>query len=174
MTNEIRNENIVQGIKIKPDSFLEELNRRNPSPMPVLVMEYCEGGDLRRKLNANQNTSGFGESEVRNILKCLSNAISYLHDLKITHRDIKPENIVIQVASNGQRVYKLTDLGYAKPLDFQSVVASLVGTLEYIAPELCFADKYSNTVDYWSMGIIAFEIITGSRPFVPHMPLAQW
>ena len=69
---------------------------------------------------------------------------------------------------------QLTDLGYAKAIDRQSLVASLVGTVEYIAPELLTTDKYSCSVDYWSFGIIAFEVITGVRPFVPHMALAQW
>lgn len=174
MTNTINHENIVRGIKVQPQSFLQALNKPNPSSIPVLIMEYCDGGDLRRQLNNSKNTSGLPEFEVRIILKCLSNAISYLHSMKITHRDIKPENIVIKLMKNGEKVYKLTDLGYAKALDRQSLVASLVGTLEYIAPELCLTDRYSNTVDYWSFGIIANEIITGTRPFVPHMIMAQW
>lgn len=175
MTNHIESDYIVRGIKIQPTSFIADLERANPSPMPTLIMEYCEGGDLRRMLNANANTSGLAECEVRSLLRCLGSAIQYLHQKKITHRDIKPENIVIQTRSaNNECVYKLTDLGYAKPLDRNSLVASLVGTLEYIAPELCFTEKYSNSVDYWSLGIIAAEVIIGSRPFVPHMPFMQW
>lgn len=68
----------------------------------------------------------------------------------------------------------MTDLGYAKPIDMRSIEASLVGTVEYIAPELITSEKYSSSVDYWSLGIIGYEIITGFRPFVPHLPLAQW
>lgn len=159
-------------------------------------MEYCEGGDLRKALNEHHNTSGLIESEVRSVLKCLLSAISYLHDMKISHRDIKPENCVIKTSPQGEKIYKvrqlnfpinffykkwlystqfqLTDLGYARQIDRQSLVASLVGTPEYVAPELLITDKYSNSVDYWSFGIIAFEVIAGVRPFVPHMPLAQW
>lgn len=194
MMNEINNENIVKGIKIEPKTFYTELSKTSPMGMPILIMEYCEGGDLRHLLNANKNTSGLPESEVRNILKSIGNAISYLHDLKITHRDIKPENIVIKNYDFDKKVYKvcrrnfvclfsismfvfffqLTDLGYAKGLDCHSLKASVVGTVEYVAPELLFTDKYSCTVDYWSFGIIAFEIITGKRPFIPHMPLATW
>lgn len=70
--------------------------------------------------------------------------------------------------------HQLTDLGYAKPIDFRSIEASLVGTMEYIAPELITTEKYSCSVDYWSLGIIGYEIITGLRPFVPNLPLAQW
>ena len=107
MTNSIKHDNIVKGIKIKPDSFITKLNAHNHSSMPLLVMEFCEGGDLRRQLNLNENTCGFAESEVRNILKSLLNAISYLHSIKITHRDIKPENIVIKSGPNGEKQYKV-------------------------------------------------------------------
>lgn len=69
---------------------------------------------------------------------------------------------------------QLTDLGYAKPLDMKSIEASLVGTMEYIAPELITTEKYSCSVDYWSLGIIGFEVVTGTRPFAPHLALAQW
>lgn len=68
----------------------------------------------------------------------------------------------------------MTDLGYAKPLDMKSIEASLVGTMEYIAPELITTEKYSCSVDYWSLGIIGFEVVTGTRPFAPHLALAQW
>lgn len=56
----------------------------------------------------------------------------------------------------------------------RSIEASIVGTLEYIAPELLTTEKYSSSVDYWSLGIIGFEVVTGFRPFVPHLALAQW
>lgn len=72
-------------------------------------------------------------------------------------------------------LFQLTDLGYARPLDIKSIQASLVGTIEYLAPELLIHDqKYNNAVDYWSMGVIAFEIMCGCRPFIPHAPVAQW
>lgn len=65
-------------------------------------------------------------------------------------------------------------MGYARALDIKSIQASLVGTIEYLAPELIHDQKYNNAVDYWSMGVIAFEIICGCRPFIPHAPVAQW
>lgn len=174
MTEKVSHDNIVRGIRVEPASFLAELERQQPTAMPVLLMEYCEGGDLRRLLNTSEYATGFPEMEARAVLRSLGAAIAYLHQMKITHRDIKPENIVMKTDSGGRKVYKLTDLGYAKALDHQTLVASLVGTLEYIAPELCMTDRYTNTVDYWSMGVIAYEICTGARPFVPHLPLARW
>lgn len=173
MYNTVRNENIVRTVQIQPESFLNELIKHSSNKLPILCMEYCEGGDLRRTLNRVSSCSGLRELEVRDILLSLRNAISYLHSLKITHRDIKPENIVLK-AEGDRTVYKLTDLGYAKALDKQSLNASLVGTVEYIAPDLIYCDRYNCSVDYWSLGIIGFEIICGTRPFIPHQVVAKW
>lgn len=107
MTNKIRHENIVRGIKVKPEQFLQELHKTNPSGMPILLMEYCEGGDLRHQLNNSKNCSGLPESDVRNVLQALKSAVSHLHSQSITHRDIKPENVVISVYPNGKKVYKV-------------------------------------------------------------------
>ncbi|XP_065077620.1 inhibitor of nuclear factor kappa-B kinase subunit alpha [Ochlerotatus camptorhynchus] len=173
MTNKVRNENIVRTVQVQPESFLQELVKHSANKLPVLCMEYCEGGDLRRVLNRVSSCCGLKEQEVRDILRSLRNAISCLHNLKITHRDIKPENIVLKQVGD-RTVYKLTDLGYAKALDKQSLNASLVGTVEYIAPDLIYCDRYNCSVDYWSMGIIGFEIMCGVRPFIPHSIVAKW
>lgn len=70
-------------------------------------------------------------------------------------------------------VYKLIDLGFAKELGDGSVSASIVGTLNYLAPELLWKETYSCSVDYWSLGILFYEIITGIRPFLPNMQLSK-
>ncbi|KAK2190234.1 hypothetical protein NP493_85g01020 [Ridgeia piscesae] len=73
-----------------------------------------------------------------------------------------------------QTVYKLIDLGYAKDLNQDSIAKSLVGTWYYLAPELLQSEKYTCTVDYWSFGIIMFEMITGVRPFLSNeRPFSQ-
>lgn len=107
MTNQVRHLNIVRGIKVNPETFLTELNKFNQSGMPILLMEYCEGGDLRSQLNNSKNCTGLLESEVRNVLQALKNAVYYLHSMKITHRDIKPENVVIHIAPDGRNIYKV-------------------------------------------------------------------
>ncbi|XP_061510813.1 inhibitor of nuclear factor kappa-B kinase subunit beta [Anopheles gambiae] len=173
MTETVQNDHIVRTVDVQPRAFIEELLRSSANGLPVLCMEYCEGGDLRRVLNRVENCSGLREQDVRDVLRSLRSAIAYLHSLKITHRDIKPENLVLK--QHGDRfIYKLTDLGYAKALDKQSLNASLVGTVEYIAPDLIYCDRYNCSVDYWSMGVIGFEIVTGVRPFIPHAPITRW
>lgn len=112
MTTKIQCANIVQTVSLDEGlskDFKQGLYKYNPSGLPILVMEFCEGGDLRRLLSRNSNCSGLAEVEVRAVLKALRNAISYLHDMKITHRDIKPENIVLKKGPDGGFVYKVSE-----------------------------------------------------------------
>ena len=144
-----------------------------PDELPLLAMEYCAGGDLRKVLNKPESCCGLKEYDVRCLVKDISSAVEYLHSKRIIHRDLKPENIVLQPADE-RIVYKLIDLGYAKELDQGSVCTSFVGTLQYLAPELFASQKYTCTVDYWSFGTVVFECITGVRPFLPQSPPVQW
>lgn len=136
--------------------------------LPVLCMEYCKKGDLRKILNQSKNCCGINEIEAIKIMTEVSSAVEYLHLHNITHRDLKPENIVLQDEKNVLS-YKLIDLGYAKELGEKSTSASLVGTLNYVAPEILWKEKYSCSVDYWSLGILFYELLTGIRPFLPTM-----
>lgn len=173
--------NIV-GTKELPEEFLKGLEKVNPSKLPILCMEYCSGGDLRQLLTKPESCAGLKEIQVRQILSDICNALKFLHHNKITHRDLKPENIVLHIpdssANIGQNQRKLTckliDLGYAKEIDSKSVCASFVGTLQYLAPEIMYSKTYSNSVDYWSFGLLAFELISGTRPFLPFMSPVQW
>lgn len=91
---------------VQPD-FLLELAKENHSKMPILITTYCDGGNLRRQLNDNHNANGMCETDIRQILYALKNAIFYLHSLSIIHRDIKPESVVTCLMNDGQRVYKV-------------------------------------------------------------------
>ncbi|KAG7206536.1 hypothetical protein KM043_003879 [Ampulex compressa] len=134
--------------------------------VPVLCMEYCKKGDLRKDLNRIEHCCGLPEEEAIRAMRDILSAVEYLHSNGITHRDLKPENIVLQGGENAIS-YKLIDLGYAKDIGEASTSASIVGTLNYVAPELLWKEKYSCSVDYWSMGILFYELITGTRPFFP-------
>lgn len=141
--------------------------------LPLLGLEYCEGGDLRKFLNKFENCCGMREMPVLTLLTDISSALWYLHENRIIHRDLKPENIVLQQGEE-RLIHKIIDLGYAKELDQSSLCTSFVGTLQYLAPELLEQKKYTVTVDYWSLGTLAFECITGFRPFLPTWQPVAW
>uniref|UniRef100_A0A665X5Q2 IkappaB kinase n=1 Tax=Echeneis naucrates TaxID=173247 RepID=A0A665X5Q2_ECHNA len=141
--------------------------------LPLLAMEYCQGGDLRKYLNLLENCCGMREGSVLILLRDVSSALTYLHKKRIIHRDLKPENIVLQQGEK-RLIHKIIDLGYAKELDQSSLCTSFVGTLQYLAPELIERQKYTVTVDYWSFGTLVFECITGFRPFLPTWQPVPW
>ncbi|EGR28691.1 protein kinase domain protein [Ichthyophthirius multifiliis] len=87
-------------------------------------------------------------------------ALQYLHSRGIVHRDIKPENILLQ---NG--VLKLCDFGYATIVQNDLLRQTFCGTLDYLSPEMIQGKQYDFSVDVWSVGILAYEMIFGNAPF---------
>ncbi|KAK5881645.1 inhibitor of nuclear factor kappa-B kinase subunit alpha-like [Gymnodraco acuticeps] len=151
----------------------EEMRHIALNDLPLLAMEYCSRGDLRKLLSKPENCCGLKESEVLSLLNDVGSGIQYLHENKIIHRDLKPENIVLQDI-NGKLVHKIIDLGYAKDLDQGSLCTSFVGTLQYLAPELFENKPYTVTVDFWSFGTMVFECSCGFRPFLHNLQPVQW
>uniref|UniRef100_A0A6Q2ZR32 Inhibitor of nuclear factor kappa-B kinase subunit alpha n=1 Tax=Esox lucius TaxID=8010 RepID=A0A6Q2ZR32_ESOLU len=151
----------------------EEMKHIALNDLPLLAMEYCSKGDLRKMLSKPENCCGLKESEVLSLLNDVGSGIQYLHENKIIHRDLKPENIVLQDI-DGKLVHKIIDLGYAKDLDQGSLCTSFVGTLQYLAPELFENKPYTVTVDYWSFGTMIFECSCGFRPFLHNLQPVQW
>uniref|UniRef100_A0A8C9VM56 IkappaB kinase n=1 Tax=Scleropages formosus TaxID=113540 RepID=A0A8C9VM56_SCLFO len=164
----LNHENVVAGRDVP-----EELKNQGSNDLPLLAMEYCQGGDLRKYLNVLENCCGMREGSILILLRDISSALTYLHKNRIIHRDLKPENIVLQQGEK-RLIHKIIDLGYAKELDQNSLCTSFVGTLQYLAPELVEQQKYTVTVDYWSFGTLVFECITGFRPFLPTWQPVPW
>jgi serine/threonine protein kinase len=132
-----------------------------------LVMEYLPGGDLYSLL---QKLGALDEWSAKTYIYQIANALAYLHSMGIIHRDLKPDNVLI--TENGH--LKLTDFGLsyngllgrhvAKDTDIVES-SSLVGTPDYIAPEIVLRCSHSFGVDWWALGIMVFEFVFGEPPF---------
>jgi len=120
------------------------------------MMEYVTKGDLYFYLKKEQR---FKEEVAKKIVAGLVLAIEYLHSQNIIYRDLKPENILVDQKGH----IKLTDFGFSKKINSQTM--SIVGTLDYMAPEIILGKGHGKAVDYWSLGILIFELITGKLPF---------
>ena len=123
-----------------------------------LVMEYLEGDTLRARLKSR---GIFHPPEAVRYTGLLSEALAYAHSARVFHRDVKPENVFV----TADNVPKLLDFGVARVLARTSEKASTrIGTIEYMAPEVLKGAAGTNA-DLWALGIMLYELTTGSRPF---------
>lgn len=122
------------------------------------VMNFIRGGELFTHL---QNEKRFKEERTKFYAAQIVSAIGYLHKKKIIYRDIKPENILM-----GEDGYLyLADFGLAKEMSNRDFTSSFCGTPEYLAPEIIQNKGHNHAVDWWSIGILIYEMIVGFPPF---------
>ena len=123
------------------------------------LTEFIPGGELFFHLRKNL---GFSENEVRFYSSQLLIAIEYMHNNNYIYRDLKPENILIDKDGN----IKLTDFGLSKILpEEETKTFSICGTAEYLAPEILLGKGYDKTCDWFSFGVVIFEMFCGYHPF---------
>lgn len=122
-----------------------------------LILEYANKGELYKEL---KKVGRFEEKQAANYIKCVTDALKYLHSKNIIHRDIKPENLLL--AAKGE--VKIADFGWSvhAPSNKRN---TLCGTLDYLSPEMIEGRPHDEYVDIWSIGILAYEFLTGSPPF---------
>lgn len=122
-----------------------------------MMMEYVNGGELHSYIQSN--SCDMNPDTVRFFTAECYLALAYLHSLKIAHRDIKPSNILITCDGH----IKLTDFGFAKIIETSS--NTLVGTPEYVAPEIIKRSGHAHAVDWWAYGVVLFEMFAGYTPY---------
>jgi eukaryotic-like serine/threonine-protein kinase len=138
-----------------------------PNGRPFIVMQYVEGVTLRSVMSAH----GMNLERIANLIKQIVRALAAAHERGIFHRDLKPENIMLQDLGHGEEQVKIIDFGIAKVKD--SVVAPSTslnlspGTVAYMAPEQLSGRPISEATDIFALGAIAYEMVTGRKPFNP-------
>lgn len=125
-----------------------------------LVLDFMNGGHLFFNL---YRQGVFGEDLARLYTAEIVSAISYLHSMGIVHRDLKPENVLLD--SDGH--IRITDFGLAKGNmnTDNDRTNSFIGTMEYMAPEIVQGKGHGKVVDWWSTGILLYEMLCGMPPF---------
>lgn len=121
-----------------------------------MVMDFIQGGELFSLLRKSQRfpnpVAKFYAAEV--VL-----ALDYLHSMNVIYRDLKPENLLLDRHGH----IKITDFGFAK--EVPDITWTLCGTPDYLAPEVVSSKGYNKSVDWWSLGILIFEMLAGFTPF---------
>jgi serine/threonine protein kinase len=124
-----------------------------------LVTEYLSGGDLFFHLNEQGR---FSQEQTTFYMAELVLAFEHLHGLNIVYRDLKPENILLDRKGH----VCLTDFGFAKKdISSDSTTYTICGTPDYMAPEMLLKKGYTLAVDWWCLGVLCYEMLTGEHPF---------
>ncbi|XP_074640581.1 ribosomal protein S6 kinase beta-2-like isoform X2 [Tubulanus polymorphus] len=124
-----------------------------------LILEYLSGGELFMQLEREgifmEDTACFYLSEI-------TLAIEHLHSQGIVYRDLKPENILLDATGH----VKLTDFGLCKEsIHDGTITHTFCGTIEYMAPEILLRTGHGKEVDWWSLGALMYDMLTGAPPF---------
>ncbi|XP_057314488.1 cGMP-dependent protein kinase 1-like isoform X2 [Hydractinia symbiolongicarpus] len=132
-----------------------------------MLLEVCLGGELWTIL---RDRGSFDDGTTRFYVACVIEAFSYLHSKGIVYRDLKPENLLLD-----EKGYcKLVDFGFAKKIGFGRKTWTFCGTPEYVAPEIILNKGHDFAADYWSLGILMYELLTGSPPFSGSDPMKTY
>lgn len=132
-----------------------------------MMLEVCLGGELWTIL---RDRTAFDENTTRFCTACVVGAFDYLHARDIVYRDLKPENLLLDSAG----YVKLVDFGFAKHIGAGRKTWTFCGTPEYVAPEIILNRGHDLSADYWSLGILMFELLTGSPPFSGPDPMRTY
>jgi serine/threonine protein kinase len=136
---------------------------------PFIVMQYIEGGSLRALMKQGPMAS----ARAANILRQVGHAVASAHGRGIIHRDLKPENIMLQSLEEGEEYVRLIDFGIATVHDSQAAAGAtstrVAGSPYYMAPEQ-LQGRPSPASDIFAIAVLAYEMLTGARPFDPKTP----
>ncbi|KAI5614983.1 cGMP-dependent protein kinase 1 isoform X2 [Silurus asotus] len=128
-----------------------------------MAMDFCSGGEIWTKLKESRH---FEENITVFVAACVVEAYAYLHKKDIMYRDLKPENLML----DSRGYVKLVDFGFAKKLQRGQKTYSFCGTPEYMAPEIIQNQGHDFAADFWSLGILIYELLAGSPPFSSSEP----
>jgi serine/threonine protein kinase/alpha-tubulin suppressor-like RCC1 family protein len=134
---------------------------------PYLVMEFVDKGTtLRSEINVRaKREENFDHQELRHIFGQILNGLEAAHDKSIIHRDIKPENIMLQRVAGNPFHTKILDFGTAKIVERRDTTKWPLGSPSYMAPEQIGLSGLGTWTDLYALGVMAFELVTGRRPF---------
>ncbi|KAK6645103.1 hypothetical protein RUM43_001379 [Polyplax serrata] len=132
-----------------------------------MLQEALLGGEVWTIL---REKGCFDDYTTKFVTGCVVEAFEYLHTRGIIYRDLKPENLLL----DSKGYIKLVDFGFSKRIGFSSKTWTFCGTPEYLAPEIILNKGHDRAVDYWSLGILMHELLTGIPPFSAPDPMRTY
>jgi serine/threonine-protein kinase ULK2 len=135
-----------------------------------LALEYCKGGDLAMLLK-RQPERKVSEAVALSLMRQLALGLKFMGHHNIMHRDLKPQNLLLTTDDPLTAVLKIADFGFARFMGSPSANAeTLCGSPLYMAPEILRMRPYTSQADIWSVGVILYEMVTGTPPLMAPTP----
>ncbi|KAJ6662033.1 hypothetical protein lerEdw1_012880 [Lerista edwardsae] len=130
----------------------------------ILVLEYAAGGEIFDQCVAEREDA-FKEKDVKCLMRQILEGVSFLHRNNVVHLDLKPQNILLTNESPLGDV-RIVDFGLSRVMKNSEELREIMGTPEYVAPEILSYDPISTATDMWSIGVLAYVMLTGISPFL--------
>ncbi|MBN3307379.1 ST17A kinase, partial [Amia calva] len=130
----------------------------------ILVLEYAAGGEIFNQCVADRDEA-FKEEDVKRLMRQILEGVSFLHKNNVVHLDLKPQNILLTSESPLGDI-KIVDFGLSRIVSSNQELREIMGTPEYVAPEVLNYEPISTATDMWSIGVLAYVMLTGTSPFL--------
>ncbi|XP_062377494.1 serine/threonine-protein kinase 17A [Sardina pilchardus] len=130
----------------------------------VLVLEFAAGGEIFNQCVAERDEA-FQEGDVKRLMRQILEGVSFLHRKNVVHLDLKPQNILLTSDSPLGDI-KVVDFGLSRMVSSSQEIREIMGTPEYVAPEILNYEPISTATDMWSIGVLAYVMLTGISPFL--------
>ncbi|KAM8966621.1 serine/threonine-protein kinase 17A [Pelodytes ibericus] len=130
----------------------------------ILVLEFAAGGEIFNQCVAEREEA-FKEKDVQRLMRQILKGISFLHRHNVVHLDLKPQNILLTRDCPLGDI-KIVDFGLSRIVNNNEEVREIMGTPEYVAPEVLSYEPISTATDMWSIGVLVYVMLTGTSPFL--------
>ncbi|KAJ8376527.1 hypothetical protein SKAU_G00071070 [Synaphobranchus kaupii] len=130
----------------------------------ILVLEYAAGGEIFDQCVAEREEA-FKEGDVKRLMRQILEGVAFLHSSDVVHLDLKPQNILL-TREDPLGDIKIVDFGLSRMVNSNQELREIMGTPEYVAPEILNYEPISTATDMWSIGVLAYVMLTGTSPFL--------
>ncbi|CAI5674025.1 serine/threonine-protein kinase 17A isoform X1 [Oreochromis niloticus] len=131
----------------------------------VLVLEFAAGGEIFNQCVSDREDEAFSEEDVKRLMRQILEGVAFLHQNNVVHLDLKPQNILLMSTSPLGDI-KIVDFGLSRMVSSHQELREIMGTPEYVAPEILNYEPISTATDMWSVGVLAYVMLTGISPFL--------
>ncbi|XP_058479215.1 serine/threonine-protein kinase 17A [Solea solea] len=131
----------------------------------VLVLEFAAGGEIFNQCVSEREDEAFSEEDVKRLMRQILEGVTFLHQNNIVHLDLKPQNILL-TSSSPLGDIQIVDFGLSRLVCSHQELREIMGTPEYVAPEILNYEPISTATDMWSVGVLVYVMLTGISPFL--------